>query len=207
MAWRRLAAVVVTVFALAAAVGPRDTDATASPIIFVTAPSSLIAACHRTARAVGYRVPCPTKVPQGLTATGALGPTGCSVPIIGAGGVAPCTRSWRGWVIGSSAAHNQHLVLTASPKPLDDVHLVNGPAWDANERVRLLGRMTLHGRRVHVVFVPPSTNDGSAFASHVVLIWSVGGHTYGLGFHDVRGIDQTLRLDNALLAGVVLIGP
>lgn len=57
------------------------------------------------------------------------------------------------------------------------------------------------------MFVPQGTNEGSAFAHHVVLIWTVGGHTYGVGFHNVRGIHQTLRLDKELVESVQLVGP
>jgi hypothetical protein len=102
----------------------------------------------------------------------------------------------------------EHLVLTASPTPLrDDAKVVNGPAWYPKARVRPLGRATVDGWHVRAVFVPPATNDGSAFADHVVLIWTVGRHTYGIGFHDVSGIRATLELDEALVRGVRLVGP
>jgi hypothetical protein len=55
------------------------------------------------------------------------------------------------------------------------------------------------------VYVPPSTNVGSAFASHAVLIWTAGGHTYGIGFHNVKGMKPTLALDIALARGIKLI--
>jgi hypothetical protein len=57
------------------------------------------------------------------------------------------------------------------------------------------------------LFVPQESNDGSAFMHHVVLIWTVGDHTYGIGFHDVRGIRQTLALDRELAQGLELVGP
>jgi hypothetical protein len=57
------------------------------------------------------------------------------------------------------------------------------------------------------VYVPPETNEGSAFARHVVLIWTVRGHTYGIGFHNVRGLRQTLVLDTALAKGINLVTP
>lgn len=48
--------------------------------------------------------------------------------------------------------------------------------------VHVLGWMTANGWRVRVVFVPAATNQGSAFANHVVLVWTVGAHTYAAGF-------------------------
>ena len=67
--------------------------------------------------------------------------------------------------------------------------------------------MTINGWNMHAVFVPQATNDGSAFAHHVVLIWTAGNHTYGVGFHDINGIRQTLLLDEELARGIRLIGP
>jgi hypothetical protein len=64
--------------------------------------------------------------------------------------------------------------------------------------------MTINGWRARSVYVPPETNDGSAFAHHVVLIWTVGRHTYAVGFHDVAGIRPTLALDIALVRAIRL---
>lgn len=63
------------------------------------------------------------------------------------------------------------------------------------------------GRRMRAVYVPPGTNDGSAFAHHVVLIWTVGQHTYGLGFHNLHGLHETLRLDEQLARNLTLVAP
>jgi hypothetical protein len=58
---------------------------------------------------------------------------------------------------------------------------------------------------MRAVYVPPTTNAGSSFADHVVLIWTARGHTYGVGFHKVRGIQQTLELDAALARSIELV--
>src|SRR4051812_5105461 len=169
------------------------TEASTTLVRFVPASAALVAACHSTARAVGYPVPCPMKVPEGLAESGHVGPTGCTLHIIGPGGIGGCTKSWRGWVIGSSVTADQHLVLTASPHPVTNyARVVNGPAWYSQARVRLLGWTTVKGKRMREVYVPQGTNDGSSFANHVVLIWTLGGHTYGFGFHDSHGIRSTL---------------
>jgi len=60
---------------------------------------------------------------------------------------------------------------------------------------------------MHAVYVPRATNEGSAFADHVVLIWTVGDHTYGFGFHNVHGPRQTLDLDVELAGGIRLVTP
>ncbi len=67
--------------------------------------------------------------------------------------------------------------------------------------------MTVNGWRMRAIYVPFGTNAGSAFARHVVLVWTVGGHTYGVGFHDVHGIAQTLDLDLALARGLSFVAP
>jgi hypothetical protein len=124
-------------------------------------------------------------------------------------GIAPGgVKAWRGWVVGSTVVGADHLVITASPKPLDNyAKVVNGPAWYPKARVRVLDWVSVGGRRARVVFVPPETNDGSAFAHHVVLIWTEGRHTYGIGFHEVGGRRRTLELDVALVRHVELVGP
>lgn len=172
----------------------------------VASSAELRAACRSAAQIVGYPVPCPMKVPEGLTETG--GRPGCAIHIIGAGGMGSCAKSWRGWVIGSSTVGDQHLVITATPKPLRNyARVVNGPAWYAKARVTPLGWLNIGGTRMRAVFVPQDTNAGSAFADHPVLIWTVGNHTYGVGFHDVEGRRHTLALNQELAKHVTLILP
>jgi hypothetical protein len=67
--------------------------------------------------------------------------------------------------------------------------------------------VTTHGWRMRAVYVPPNTNDGSAIARHVVPIWTVGQHTYGIGFHNLHGLTETLRLDEELARHLRLVGP
>jgi hypothetical protein len=172
----------------------------------VQASPELLGKCRATANEVGYPVPCPTQVPEGLTATRGIG--GCELDIIGPGGVGRCARAWRGWVVGSSETNDQHLVIVASPRALgSDAKVVNGPAWYPSARVRPLRSLTISGWRMRAVYVSPRTNEGSAFQRHVVLIWTVGGHTYGVGFHNVHGLRPTLDLGAALARGVRLVAP
>jgi hypothetical protein len=39
------------------------------------------------------------------------------------------------------------------------------------------------------------------------LIWTVGSHTYGIGFHNAGSVRQTLALDTALARGIKLVPP
>jgi hypothetical protein len=172
----------------------------------VQASAELHAKCEATANEVGYPVPCPTRVLDGLTATPRIG--GCELDIIGPGGVGGCHRSWRGWVIGSSETADQHLVITGSPRAIRSyARVVNGPGWYPGARVRPLRWLTIGGWRMRAVYVPPATNEGSAFAHHIALIWTVGDHTYGVGFHNVHGRRQTLALNVALARGIRLVTP
>jgi hypothetical protein len=115
---------------------------------------------------------------------------------------------WKGWAAGSVSSPDQHLVITASPKSLHNyAKVVNGPAWYPQARVRPLVWLPVNGWRICLVFVPADTNDGSAFAHHVVLIWTVGKHTYAAGFHEFGGMRATLQLDRQLAASIKLVHP
>ena len=168
------------------------------------ASTALLAQCQDAADAVGYPAPCPTQVPPGLSPTPEV--SGCRLGLVGPGGLGRCSHLWRRWVVGSSETGDQHLVVVASPRALaDPARVVNGPAWYPGARVRTLSRVTINGRRRRAVSVSPGTNEGSAFAHHVVLIWTMDDHTYGIGFHDVAGIPATLALDVALARGIRLM--
>jgi hypothetical protein len=147
------------------------------------------------------------RIPAGLTATG--GRPGCGLDIIGAAKSCPKTAfHWQGWVIGSSAIGEDHLVLVASPHPISNyARVVNGPAWYPGARVHVLRSLKINGWDVREVSVPASTNDGSAFAHHIVFIWTVDQHTYAVGFHDVRGVEATGLLNQKLVQSIQLIDP
>lgn len=169
---------------------------------FVPAPKGVRRTCLATARAVGYPVPCPREVPAFLTSVSkAL----LTATIIGAAK----GPSWKGWVVGSSFGPNmqQHLVITASPSPTSAVKLVNGPGWYPKARVQVLGAVVISGLTREIVFVPMDTNDGSIFAHHVVLVWTVGNHTYGLGFHVLTTRREALALDEKLAGVTTLVSP
>ena len=165
--------------------------------VFVPAGAALREQCRSTARSLGYPVPCLRKVPRQMGRLGGLAFIGQGPP-----------GSWRQWAVGSTSVGPEHLVTTASPRRLSsDAKVVNGPAWYPRARVQPMGRVTINGWRMHAVYVPPATNDGSAFAHHVVLIWTVGDHTYGFGFHNLRGLRITLQLDKELARHLILVGP
>ena len=190
---------------------------------FVPASARLIATCRLTARTVGYAVPCPTWVPAGLLDSGYSGPGDCRLHIVGPADQPGCATStgssgWRGWVMGSGSVPTKvtpgatttggyaHLVITASPTPLNNhPKFVNGPAWGRGERVKPLAWVTIGGWRMRAVFVSPE-ND-SIFVHHVVLIWTVGRHTYGIGFHDITTLRETLQLDKELARHIELVHP
>lgn len=174
---------------------------------FVPAPPTLVAQCRATARAVGYAAPCPLRIPAGLAATQ---PTArCALDIVGPAGRGGCGgRIWSGWIVGSSAVFEQHLAITAAPTVIEDgARLVNGPGWVRGMHVRPLGTLRVNGWHVRAVFVPPASNGGSAFSGHVVLIWTARGRTYGVGFHDIDGVQKTLALGTQLLRSLALVAP
>lgn len=158
--------------------------------------------CARVARVVGYPVPCPTLVPLGLRAT--PGAHGCRLGIIGAGGAGTCARTWKGWVVGSSEVQGanagpfgfQHLVISGAPRVVrNPARAIDGPGMFRGSRVQARGRFrarAIHGR---LYYVPPKTNDGSAFMGHLVMVWTAGDHTYAYGFHVVATLTEARALD------------
>jgi hypothetical protein len=113
-------------------------------------------------------------------------------------------------VVGSSvvAGTREHLVLQASPSVVPDpAKAIDGPGWYKGASVRPLGIETLNGRTVRFYYVPPATNDGSAFAGHVAMVWSENGHTYAVGFHNILRQHTTEQLNVALLRGIRFIAP
>src|SRR5689334_15993975 len=73
-----------------------STTGTNTGLRLVAAPHMLLGKCRATARAVGYRVPCPSYIPTGLAIDASHAPC---LDIIGPGGKAACggDKSWRGW--------------------------------------------------------------------------------------------------------------
>jgi hypothetical protein len=129
----------------------------------------------------------------------------CRFEIVGLG----CGKAWQGWVFGSSEVDGatQHLAITASPSRVTDLaKIVNGPGWYPGERVRMAGSETIRRWRARWVFVPPGTNQGSAFARHLVLVWSVGTHTYAVGFHETSTMAIARAMDLTLVRHLRLIG-
>src|SRR5947199_318387 len=167
--WLRLAvrAWIVVVLATGCSTTGSGKPASTSPRIagieFIQAPAFVLAECHSTARQVGYAVPCPRRIPTSLHPLG--GTSKCPVAIIGPAGQGGCSHQWRGWVVGSSIAGQEHLVIQAAPTVVvDPAKAIDGPGWYPGATVQLLGTSTIAGQTVKLYDVPPATNDGSAFA-------------------------------------------
>jgi hypothetical protein len=194
-------------------------------VTFVSAPPSVIAQCRATANVVGYAVPCPTRIPQNLQGwphgQSIIGPSTHAKEraIVHQAGCPLCAGA-RGWAFGSSVS--PHLVIIASPHALADVHhAVDGPGLDPRTFVGRhgcfprrgtchpllvpLGTVTAHGWRVAVVEATPW--DESAFTHHLVMVWTVSGHTYAAGFHEEQGRSAARRWDAELLRGLRLVSP
>lgn len=181
------------------------------------ASSSLRAQCSSTARTVGYAVPCLREVPQSVRRGAPQEGSSCGTDLVAAAGYGGfCPRIWRGWVLGSGSVGADLLAITASPKPLSSyAHLVDGPLWvSQTDRVRFLGRKQINGLRMAMVYVLEGQNThgafmnaGSAFMGHVALIWTTGGHTYGVGVRAPSGVARSIELATALAQRIVLVNP
>jgi len=176
--------------------------------------------CRDTARTLGYAVPCPTRIPRGLVGTpigipnrngGYERQPGCQ-PRFAIAGLSPCRpipSDLKNWIIGSSQLDlpREHLVIRGSPRPVHDyakVLAVEG--LDPAKRVRVGGWITLHGWRARWVFVPVQGNE-SIFLGHVALVWTTGGHTYAVGFHDWNRRTVTRAMDLELVRHMRLVNP
>ena len=170
---------------------------------FVRVPAAYLAQCRVTARRLGYPVPCPTRLPSAMTQHQDGATALCSITVICPNESGP----WKGWATGSLASPSQHLVITASPRQQPAyARAVDGPGWSPIARVQAIAWVTTGHWRMRAVFVSPQTNEG-AFAHHIALIWTVGHHTYAVGFHDFAGIRPTLHLDEQLAHWIELVAP
>jgi hypothetical protein len=185
-----------------AATGCASNSAPASQFVakLVKVSPALAASCRKVARRVGYPVPCPTRLPKEMY-------TFSFLPVFPRGG------AWKRWADASGygghgiVAVTEHLAITASPKPTGPAKLVNGPGWLPGERVQLIGQVTVGRQPMQEVYVPPKTNDGSMFMHHIVLVWTQGGHTYGVGFHDTGNRKRIEVLNAAVAASIKLVKP
>lgn len=169
----------------------------------VHVPVRYLAQCRVTARKLGYAVPCPTRLPVTLTAHQDGATPDCNTTVM----CPLVSGSWRGWGVGSLSSPGLHLVLASSPTALSSyAHAVDGPAWSPPERVRSLAWVTSGKWRMRAVYVSPNTNE-SAFVNHIALVWTVGSHTYAVGFHDYTGTRATLDLDRRVARWLTLVTP
>jgi hypothetical protein len=169
----------------------------------VRVPASYLAQCRLTARKLGYPVPCPTRLPAAMTQHQDGATLNCNITVICPSDSGP----WKGWATGSLASPTQHLVITAAPRPLSNyAKAVDGPGWSPTAHVLPLAWVTTSRWRMRAVFVSPDTNE-SAFAHHIAMVWTVGAHTYAVGFHNFTGMLATLRLDQQLAPWIELVGP
>jgi hypothetical protein len=174
---------------------------------FVAAGAHVRHECQQTANAVGYAVPCPTMLPEGITATPPV--PGCRFAIVGwdRGCAGPKNQ-----IFGSSQlsgqnagpAGFQHLVVQGAPR------VVRDPARAIGARARYLrarGIVRVGGSTMRWYYVSPGSNDLSAFAHHLVLVWSASGHTYAYGFHVVTTLADARKLDLELVRHLVVVYP
>ena len=56
-------------------------------------------------------------------------------------------------------------------------------------------------------YVAPKTNIGSAFMHHLVLVWTLSGHTYAYGFHVVDTFAEAHAMDVELVQHLLYVHP
>lgn len=169
--------------------------------------------CPQAARLLRYPLPCPAILPR--TVLGSYLRCG-STFMIGN----PCVSKWHGWMVatggtpasgmGITPGNSEHLVMEGAPFRTDNYNLIaNGPVWPAMgspHTVRALDWITIGGRRMRWIIVPPDT-QGSAMAGHLMLVWANGSHTYALGFHILWGMPLARALDIAVASHLLMVVP
>jgi hypothetical protein len=101
-----------------------------------------------------------------------------------------------------------HLVLQAAPRTVSSLaRAVDGPGWYPGASVRTIRTLLLRDWTVQEIAVPLATNEGSAFARHLVLVWTVRGHTYAIGFHRAGSLQRTRALNARVVRSIRLIPP
>lgn len=160
--------------------------------------------CRTTARTLGYRVPCPTVLPEGARPTPVAGPLATSP--FADDFIHPGFRGFSRWAFLTvdfpAEDLEGHLVISASPTIVDARHFAYlEPA--PGEDVVVESELRFRGQRAEWVRVPQSSS--SIFGGHTVLLWSEEGHSYGVGFHGVGA--RVRELNRAIAEGMKLIGP
>jgi hypothetical protein len=153
--------------------------------------------CRVTAKVVGYAVPCPRLLPESATAT----PVSTS-----------CRGQYVGWLIQPTCAPYQqivfssinwettrrvgHFVITATPRRLGLLSAITYPKPPSRfDRILTVGHTKVAGHPAEIVKCL-SLVSNRLYSGHTVFVWSIGDHTYLLGFH---GTDRGARqLDEAV---------
>jgi hypothetical protein len=184
---------------------PTSPSSARSDIHFVQAPHEIQGQCRRTAKRLGYPVPCPRLLPDNSTPTPIDDPALRELPYADEY-VRPGFRGYRRWMFLTvefpTATREGHLVISASPQPVDAHHFMSlRPSSD--DKLDRVERLRFRGSSTEVVRVLVS--DGSIFQRHTVLMWPEGGHTYGVGFHGLDKEAEGLNLEVA--SKIELVGP
>jgi hypothetical protein len=205
-----LAMIGVLTSAVSAAASPPPRT-TVGGVTFVPASTQVRRECRQTANAVHYPVPCPRLLPKGLKAFPAI--HGCKLQIVGQGGGPHCSARWRGWIVGdgqvtSGSLLEEHLALQGAPHVVSSpARAIDGPGMVPGSHVRPRGKVGVAGKVMHWYFVPPATNEGSAYAGHLVLVWNADGHTYAYGFHVLETFAIARALDLELVRHLFTVRP
>jgi hypothetical protein len=193
------------------AVGKSPQEFPAERYLSVVSPLVLME-CRRTAQQIGYPVPCPQLLPRGARTRRLHIPEldNQAPRFVGPGGTTTRWSRWASFDLEFPTAGMPseivvgHLVISSSPRPLTIDRFIFGP-YQRPGRVVLDGRSRVGGVTGTWVRVPPGPNRLSRFTEHVVLVWTIDGHTYGVGFHGLERPSRELGLEVA--RSITLVPP
>lgn len=161
--------------------------------------------CHQAAHTLGFAVACPKLLPDGAIADVGSSAANCPGLVMDLG---PGCGDERAYSFASiqfpTDAREGHLVIIGAPRRMSAKDIINSPVPPPGQApVVIEGTVAVARRLAQVVRVAPSS--ATALGGHLVLVWTVGAHTYALGFH---GLDAGARaLDLVVAASIDMVQP
>jgi hypothetical protein len=182
----------------------RSASTAIAGVAFTDAPSELEHQCQTTATSLGFAIPCPSKLPVGAQ------------PTVFVGGNCPGRSVWVGPGYSAESPYAFASIQWPDPKRTGHVVFVGAPTEMSASAIiysrlpsseagalQSKGHTAVQGVPADLFAVPD--DSATAFGSHLVVVWTLNGHTYALGFHGTD--DDARQLDNAVTSSLRMVQP
>lgn len=155
---------------------------TVAGVQFRAASDAVLRQCARVSRQKGFRVLCPSVVPDPVFPT----PPGCKSggrarDLVDAKCNSSRRRQFATWEYVGEQAQG-HAVILAAPGSVSARDLAFSPGFRHKARLRRVrSRITVRGRRALLYRI--GSSQGTALSGHTLLVWNERAMTYGVSFH------------------------